>query len=310
MLFWAAMVVILGMIAAGLGMVVPAVAAEPDIVQVGYTVGKEGHELKWLPVLGSPSESSSQVRQVGGVLEDDAVNSLPGPITSAPPQRSSAFRNPFGDKKTPARVAQQPRLQATQGEPRLAPPKASLAAPKAPALLDEEPAPRVDAPRQGGVPSVEVPLAMRGDDCPRLEDLRPIREKKIIDAVTPTKGEFPKMCPMDPNFKPRSFAPLCFTWKASGLCHKPLYFEDVQLERYGHSLGPWVQPFASAAHFFLTVPALPYLMGLKTPDECVYTLGYYRPGSCAPYMLDPLPISIRAALFEGAAIAGGVLIIP
>ena len=55
-----------------------------------------------------------------------------------------------------------------------------------------------------------------------------------------------------------------FTWKASGLCHKPLYFEDVQLERYGHSWNPVVQPFMSAAHFFVSVPLLPYKMGLQS----------------------------------------------
>jgi hypothetical protein len=92
------------------------------------------------------------------------------------------------------------------------------------------------------------------------------------------------------------------------LCHKPLYFEDVQLERYGHMAGPWVQPFASCANFFLTIPILPYKMGLETPNECVYALGYYRPGSCAPYLLDPLPVSVRAALFETSAWVAGAFV--
>ena len=58
------------------------------------------------------------------------------------------------------------------------------------------------------------------------------------------------------------------------------------------------------------VPILPYKMGLELPDECMYTLGYYRPGDCAPYMLDPLPVSIRAGLFEAGAWVGGAAIIP
>ena len=74
--------------------------------------------------------------------------------------------------------------------------------------------------------------------------------------------------------------------------------------------GPWVQPFASAAHFFLTIPILPYKMGLEPPNECIYALGYCRPGNCAPYMLDPIPISARAALFEAGAWVGGVFAIP
>ncbi len=41
-----------------------------------------------------------------------------------------------------------------------------------------------------------------------------------------------------------------------------------------------------------------------------YPLGYYRPGSCAPYLLDPFPFSIRAAAFETGAVLGGVFLIP
>ena len=82
------------------------------------------------------------------------------------------------------------------------------------------------------------------------------------------------------------------------------------MERYGHMCGPWLQPFASGANFFLTFPILPYKMGLELPNECMYTLGYYRPGNCAPYMLDPIPLSVRAALFEGGAWVGGVFAFP
>ncbi len=109
-----------------------------------------------------------------------------------------------------------------------------------------------------------------------------------------------------PVFQGRNFSATCFTWKASGTCHKPLYFEDVHLERYGHSWNPVLQPFMSAAHFFVSVPLLPYKMGLTPPNECMYTLGYYRPGNCAPYLLDPIPFSLRATVFEafGAAAFG------
>jgi len=107
-----------------------------------------------------------------------------------------------------------------------------------------------------------------------------------------------------PRFAGRNFSPTTFTWKATGVCHKPLYFEDVQLERYGHSWNPVVQPFMSAAHFFVSIPVLPYKMGLTPPNECIYTLGYYRPGSCAPYMLDPIPLSLRGAVFEAIGITG------
>src|SRR5262249_5534538 len=53
-----------------------------------------------------------------------------------------------------------------------------------------------------------------------------------------------------PVFGGRHWSRTIFAWKAPATCHKPLYFEDVQLERYGHSWNPVLQPFMSAGHFF------------------------------------------------------------
>ena len=108
----------------------------------------------------------------------------------------------------------------------------------------------------------------------------------------------------------RSFVPSELHWTASGLCHKPLYFEDVQLERYGHEIGPILQPFASTAHFFGNALILPYKMGIHPPNECQYSLGYIRPGNCAPYMIQPFPWSLRGAATQAAVVAGGAALIP
>mgnify|MGYP001270361444 CR=1 FL=1 len=132
-------------------------------------------------------------------------------------------------------------------------------------------------------------------------------------GVTGAEGEdFPFLCSLDDGsvFAPRQWCEITYMWKASGLCHKPLYFEDVHLERYGHSWGPVAQPLLSGAHFFGSVAVLPYKMGLQTPNECVYALGYYRPGSCAPYMLDPIPFTWRAGLFQAGAVVGVAAILP
>lgn len=108
----------------------------------------------------------------------------------------------------------------------------------------------------------------------------------------------------------RSFVPSAIQWKASGLCHKPLYFEEVQLERYGHEIGPILQPLVSTAHFFGNIAILPYKMGIHPPHECQYSLGYYRPGDCAPYMLPPVPISLRGAAVQAGAVIGGAALVP
>jgi hypothetical protein len=121
----------------------------------------------------------------------------------------------------------------------------------------------------------------------------------------------PNICTLgDDMYADRHFAPLTMTWKASALCHKPLYFEEVQLERYGHTTGPLVQPALSGAHFFLNIAALPYRAGINPPTECQYSLGYYRPGSCAPWMVPPIPLSVRGALMQAGAVVGGVAVIP
>jgi hypothetical protein len=108
----------------------------------------------------------------------------------------------------------------------------------------------------------------------------------------------------------RAWAPSTFCWHASALCHKPLYFEEVQLERYGHTAGPIRQPFISGAHFFINLAGLPYNMAIHPPTECQYALGYYRPGSCAPWMIPPIPLSLRGAAAEVGAALGFAYLVP
>ena len=124
-------------------------------------------------------------------------------------------------------------------------------------------------------------------------------------------NDYPCECRLEGDtYEPRRFATTTFTWKAAGYCHKPLYFEDWALERYGHSHGGLVDPFVSAAHFFVTLPVLPYKMGVELPWECVYPLGYYRPGSCAHWTVPAVPISLRGFAVEAATITGIVFLVP
>jgi hypothetical protein len=155
------------------------------------------------------------------------------------------------------------------------------------------------------VNSAVVPTDTKG----RPIGFKPMHELTV--NIAPSKGELPPTYPLTATaFQPRAFAPCTFMWAASGLCHKPLYFEDVQLERYGHTGCPLLQPFLSGAEFFGTVLVLPYGMGVEPPCENIYVLGYDRPGSCSPYMIDPIPLSLRGAVFEAGAWVGGVVAFP
>ena len=141
--------------------------------------------------------------------------------------------------------------------------------------------------------------------------LRALINTISLDIAPNTNGKLPYQCIVgNEPFFVREWCPITFTWKASALCHKPLYFENRPLERYGHSAGPVLQPICSAAHFFTNIAVLPYKMGINPPTECQYALGYYRPGSCAPWLIDPIPISLRGAALQTGAILGGIYAFP
>ena len=122
---------------------------------------------------------------------------------------------------------------------------------------------------------------------------------------------FPMHCRIDnQQFVARQWKAITLAWKASELHHHPLYFEDVELERYGHTLGQFAQPFKSGAHFFANIAVIPYNMALEDPKDLRYTLGYYRPGSTAPRLIPAIPLSTKAALWQAGAMVGGWALIP
>ena len=179
----------------------------------------------------------------------------------------------------------------------------------------EEPAIDLVADEAGGETARKQPCVEESRDC--REALQRLRDDRLagIDLDIRVGGrpgnDYPCECRLEgETFEPRRFATTMFTWKAAGYCHKPLYFEDWQLERYGHSHGPLADPFFSAAHFFTTLPVRPYKMGVELPWECVYPLGYYRPGDCAPWTVPAIPISLRGMAVEAATVTGLVFLFP
>jgi hypothetical protein len=168
------------------------------------------------------------------------------------------------------------------------------------------------ASAQQGDPAV---CAAEAEACRQaLEQLRLDRISEIdldIRVSGVAGNDYPCECRLEGEvFEPRRFATTTFTWKAAGYCHKPLYFEQWNFERYGHSYGWAADPFISAAHFFGTLPILPYKMGVELPWECVYPVGYYRPGNCAPWTVPAFPVSVRGMAVEAATVTGLVFLLP
>lgn len=125
-------------------------------------------------------------------------------------------------------------------------------------------------------------------------------------AAVASAWQIPRSCLVSSGyFAGRCWEGQTMTWHAANLCHKPLYFEEVALERYGHSDGPFVQPLRSTGHFFVSLLTLPYQTGIHPPNECIYALGYYRPGNCAPWLAYPVPISRAGAARQATVMLTG-----
>lgn len=114
---------------------------------------------------------------------------------------------------------------------------------------------------------------------------------------------------------PPRFGGRVAAWAAPAVYSRPLYFEQPNLERYGHHVAlcegdNLTQSALSAAHFFATVPVLPYKLGAERPGECSYVLGHYRPGSCNPHRLLKPRLSLEGLVYEGLTVTGLVFFVP
>ncbi|WP_442484115.1 hypothetical protein [Aeoliella sp. SH292] len=124
----------------------------------------------------------------------------------------------------------------------------------------------------------QKPIGVLGVNISLPQGALPKSESQEIVSNVPFAGNMPRPWPS-----------LVYHWEAAATWHQPLYFEEVNAERYGYQCNWVAQPFVSTAHFFGTLPALPYLMTVNCPRECVYTLGNYRPGSCPPWRRHCIP---------------------
>jgi hypothetical protein len=164
----------------------------------------------------------------------------------------------------------------------------------------------VQAPQQ-------IPLVETAPDLPE----RSVRDVSIAintpDGETPTDIAAKKFNQLPlvlegPGWQ-RPWLASEFFWTAPAVGYQPLYFEDANLERYGHSFGV-LQPAVSAGRGFGQFMALPYQMTLQPPREIVYPLGYARPGDRVMYQAERLEWDARAAAVEAGVLTGFIFLIP
>ena len=126
--------------------------------------------------------------------------------------------------------------------------------------------------------------------------------KQQLDDVNLAFGDEP--------FHERNFPQVMKPWEAPNFFNYPLYFEDPALERYGHSHRPLIQPLVSIGRFSTQLVCLPYQMTIDPPCREVYSLGWYRPGECAPKLHYQVPLNAKAAAVQAATVTGLVFLIP
>jgi hypothetical protein len=158
-------------------------------------------------------------------------------------------------------------------------------------------------------PTDDTALPTPADSWPKnINEISVDIRQTEIEVPDRSKPFFEKMDRREPRHQ--TWTPLQFSWQATDFWHRPLYFDDVPLERYGQMHHPLIQPWLSGVHFFGNVPLLPYKMGVDRPCDDIATLGYYRPGSAAPPVGRRLPLEADAATIEAATWVGLFLLLP
>lgn len=133
------------------------------------------------------------------------------------------------------------------------------------------------------------------------------------DGTTTTEQgrQFPEIVDLGNDlYQKRNLAQVDFYWKASDYWHYPLYFQDVQFERYGHTYNPVIQPFVSFGRFGTQFFGLPYQMALQPMWKKEYSLGWYRPGERAPYLHYQIPWNTDAAVRTAGFYTGMIFAFP
>ncbi|HUG70736.1 MAG TPA: hypothetical protein VMM76_23505 [Pirellulaceae bacterium] len=254
---------------------------EPVPSALASNVGKENKSAKAEPILMMAEEV---------LLERDAPSEALAP-------------------ETPSAITASPVIQFADAQPLLA------ALQPSPSALDL-PVPMAQ-PELAEEQLTEEQLAELEEINAFEHDLKPIHA--VFARTKPEMGEMPK------NYAAARFAregtiahgmgfsrahvETIMMWEAPAVCHRPLYFEDINLERHGYKV-PLVQPALSLAHFFGRVPMLPYMMVNEGHRKCNYTLGHYRPGDYAPYSLYVPRLRLDASAAQLAFAAGVIFAFP
>ena len=136
-------------------------------------------------------------------------------------------------------------------------------------------------------------------------DIRPVEGVMPEDLAA---AQFEEHAQGDPR-QSHDVEPIFCSYTPWTICFRPLYFEEVALERLGQKRR-FSQPLVSGVHFFSSVALLPYKMRVRPPRSCVCSNGFSRVGDCPPPGYGECVWRWDAALVQAAAVTGFVFILP
>jgi hypothetical protein len=177
---------------------------------------------------------------------------------------------------------------------------------------DQEP------PRSGVYSQDKPPPGLGFDDQgnwqpPTANELyRVENETALLERIRQEKrgeGEFPTEKPITGSILPRNFTASVATEFPSYVVYQPLYFQQVNVERYGWELGVF-QPLVSQAQFYGDVLLFPYKVAVDPPWKCDSNRGYALPGDAEPLRFLTMPFSWKGVAAEAGAAVGASAIFP
>lgn len=169
-----------------------------------------------------------------------------------------------------------------------------------------------------GLPVVEVQIRESGrlPKVPTVESmLRPDASVERFLSRTPTESAFEKASYLTDSRTRTTDDQTPWNdsmagWTAAEFYTHPLYFEQINFERYETSTPAWTRPMVSYAQFLGTIPVLPYKMGTNGPRDRIYTVGHYPHGQLPPAHSHWGKPSKRGVLLQGIATTGLIFFIP
>ncbi|GIW98710.1 MAG: hypothetical protein KatS3mg111_2043 [Pirellulaceae bacterium] len=242
-------------------------------------------------------------RQESASVDQTAEFHQPEPMPSYPAASIKLVRSTVRSARTPSqtvRAAESFSLQFIQTE--ISP--------------SDHPAPDTSTNQ---VSSIEAASPTNQPPSPRREVLTPLQTRQLeltVEAVSLDEANVgtglvpPRQHFVDeelyalPDVHSRGAPYFEVRWQPSNICHFPLYYEDVMLERHGHVRWGCCQPLVSGVRFFGTIPMTPYLATIHPPKQGAYVLGHFRPGTAAPALRQRPPWNRRAAIVETLSLAG------